>query len=124
MKAGTPRSYLLVTNQTRGTILCPHASLADTSRTRLFGLLGKPGLAAGTGLLIQPSSGVHTWGMRFPIDIVALDRHHHVAGLWRSVGAWRIRGLSLKTRSVLELAPGAIDRSQTQPGDLLTLTAM
>lgn len=112
---------LVVTNQTRNTVLCPRTRVADTTLTRLFGLLGKPPLAATDGLLIRPSSGVHTWGMAFPIDIVALDRGDCVLGLWRATGPWRVCGLSLKTRSVLELAPGAIDRSATSLGDRLRL---
>jgi len=44
----------------------------------MVGLLGKARLDPGKGLLIVPSSGVHTWGMRFPIDVVALNRHLRV----------------------------------------------
>ena len=90
--------------------------------TRLFGLLGSPPLAPGEGLLIRPSSGIHTWGMSFPIDIAALGAEDRIVGLWRAVGAWRLRGLGFKTRSILELAPGAIDRSRTVLGDQLSLT--
>ena len=89
---------------------------------RLFGLLGRPRLGPEEGLLIRPSSGVHTWGMSFPIDIAAIGIEDRVVGLWRSVGPWRLRGVSLKTRSVLELDPGAIDRSRTAVGDQLRLT--
>ncbi len=114
MNAPTPR--LMVTNQTMHTVLCPAAAVADTTLTRLFGLLGHAPLTQQEGLLIKPSSGVHTWGMSFPIDIVALSRDNCVLGIWNSVGPWRVRGLSLKTRSILELAPGAIRRSATSIG--------
>ncbi len=108
-----------VINQTRGTTICLAASLADTSRTRLFGLLGQGSLSPDAGLLIRPSSGVHTWGMRFAIDIIAMDAQSCILGLWQSVGPWKIRGLSLKTRSVLELAPGTIAASRSEVGDKL-----
>jgi uncharacterized protein len=49
-------------------------AVADTGLARLIGLLGRKKLEQGSGLWIQPSSGVHTFGMRFPIDVVALDR--------------------------------------------------
>ncbi len=113
------RHCLLVRNQTQNTVLCPRAVLADTTLTRLFGLLGQLPLSPADGLLIKPSSGVHTWGMTFPIDIVALGRNDCVVGLWRAIGPWRICGLSFRTRSILELAPGAIDRSGTLIGDQL-----
>ncbi len=99
------------------TVLCPAATVADTTLTRLVGLLGHSPLAPEEGMLIRPSSGVHTWGMTFPIDIVALDHDNWVLGVWSSVGPWRVRGLSFKTRSILELAPGAIHRSATSIGN-------
>jgi uncharacterized membrane protein (UPF0127 family) len=112
---------LMVTNQTMNTVLCPAAAVADTALTRLFGLLGRSPLAPEEGLLIKPSSGVHTWGMTFPIDIVALSRDNCVLGVWNSVGPWRVRGLGFKTRSILELSPGAIRRSATSIGDRLLI---
>ena len=49
-------------------------AIADTSLTRLVGLMGRRRLDAGCGLLIRPSCGIHTFGMLFSIDVVALDR--------------------------------------------------
>ena len=117
------RTCIAVRNNTRSTVLCPRVTVADTTLTRLFGLLGKKRLDPGTGLLIKPSSGVHTWGMAFAIDIVALDENQVVLGAWRSVGPWRFCGLGFKTCSVLELAPGAVDDSGTVIGDQLEVCA-
>jgi len=124
MRAGAgkgQRRSMVIVNQTQSTVLCPKASAADTTLTRLAGLLGRRGLEPEEGLLIKPSSGVHTFGMSFPIDVVSLDRGDYVLGVWRAVPPWRICGLSLKTRSVLELPPGAIDRSSTKIGDKLQI---
>ena len=110
---------MTLTNTTRQTVVCPRAMLADTSRTRLFGLLGRSALAPGTGLWIRPSSGVHTWGMAFPIDILALGRELEIVGLWSAVGPWKVRGLSWRTRSVLELPAGSIEHSRCALGDRL-----
>ncbi len=95
--------------------------LADTSLTRLFGLLGKRGIEAGSGILIRPSSGVHTFFMLFPIDVVALDRNLRVRKLWRRMGPFRLTSVSLKTQSVLELAPGQIDACGIEVGDQLAI---
>jgi uncharacterized protein len=95
--------------------------LADTSLTRLFGLLGRRSLEPGAGLLIRPSSGVHTFGMMFPIDVVALDRDLRVLAVWRRLRPWRVTPISLKTHSTLELAPGEIDRCGIEPDDQLAL---
>jgi uncharacterized protein len=95
--------------------------LANTSRTRLFGLLGRRSLDPGAGLLIQPSSGVHTFFMLFSIDVVALDRNLQVLGVWRRLPPFRVTPISLKSYSSLELAPGEIDRCGIEPGDQLLI---
>jgi uncharacterized protein len=95
--------------------------LADTSLTRLFGLLGRRSLQPGSGLLIRPSSGVHTFFMMFPIDVVALDRNLRVLHVWRRLPPYRVTPVSLKTHSSLELAPGEIDRCGIEPGDQLAV---
>ncbi len=105
-----------VTNATTESIVCTRGFLANTFKTRLFGLLGRSGLDPGTGLLIRPSSGVHTFGMSFPIDIVSLDKRNCVIAAFEGIGPGTIRGLGLKTRSVLELPAGRIRECGIKPG--------
>jgi uncharacterized protein len=104
-------------------MICDRAMIADTFITRLVGLLGRDGLEPGEGLLITPSSGVHTWGMSFPIDIVALDAEMRVTKLSPYVGPWRIAGLSFGTRAVLELPAGQISQADLLVGDTILVTA-
>ncbi len=110
---------LTIRNVTRDSVVCQQARLASTLLSGLRGLLGIKQLDPDGGLWLDPSSGVHTWGMRFPLDILALDRSMRVIGVWRSVGSGRICGLSLRTRSVLELPIGQIAVSGTAVGDQL-----
>lgn len=110
---------LRITNKTRGTEIGGNIRLADSTVSRLVGLLGSAPLQPGEGLLLRPSSGVHTFGMRFPIDVVTLDAGMHVLGVWRDVGRCRIVGLGWKTREVLELAAGSTHEGLLQVGDLL-----
>lgn len=74
-----------------------------------------------SGLLIRPSSGVHTWGMSMCIDIIALDAEDRVRGCYEKVGPWKLRGVSLRTRSVLELPPGRIGRCGVSIGDQVSI---
>lgn len=106
-----------VTNTTRGTTVGSSIELADTSLKRMFGLLGKSGVDAGGGLWIKPSSGVHTVGMSFSIDVIGLDRDLRVIKLWRCLPPLRVTSVSLKLRSVLELPCGTIAQAQVQIGD-------
>jgi hypothetical protein len=110
-----------IVNTTRGTVIGSRIRVADTSLSRMVGLLGNRGLEPGCGLLIQPSSGVHTFGMRFAIDIVALDKEWRVLGAWTDVGSLRFRGIGWKTRRVLELPVGTIGETLTAVGDQIEI---
>ncbi|HEV2619344.1 MAG TPA: DUF192 domain-containing protein [Acidobacteriaceae bacterium] len=110
-----------VTNETRGTMVGDKIELAGTSMTRMVGLLGRRGLSTGGGLWIKPSSGVHTFGMSFSIDVVGLDRELKIVKLWRCLPPFRITSVSMKLKSVLELPCGTIARSEMAIGDQLQL---
>jgi uncharacterized membrane protein (UPF0127 family) len=114
---------LKVTNTTRGNTVGENIELADTSLKRMVGLLGRRGLDAGAGLWIKPSSGVHTVGMAFAINVVGLDRDLKVIKLWRRLVPYRLTSVSLQLRSVLELPSGTIAQSEIQLGDQLQITA-
>lgn len=109
-----------IQNLSRSNLLGTQIEVADTFRTRSIGLLGRRGLGDGCGLLIRPCSGVHTFGMRFPIDVVALDRQRRVHALWH-LRPWRLSAVSFRIHSVLELPAGAIERYGIQPGDQLEI---
>jgi uncharacterized membrane protein (UPF0127 family) len=113
-----------VFNQTRGTAVGERIELADTSFTRMWGLLGRSGLSAGGGLWIRPSSGVHTLGMKFPIDVVGLDKEMRVVKVWHRLAPFRVTSVSLNIRSVIELAAGTINEIGIEVGDLLQISSV
>ena len=106
-------------NLTQGTMVAERVTIADTFLPRLAGLLGKRRLDAGCGLLLKPSSGVHTIGMLFAIDVVALDADMQVLRLWENLVPYRVTAVSLKFRTVLELPAGHIRNCQLRIGDQL-----
>jgi len=108
-----------IINAASGLVVGTDISVADGSLTRLVGLMGKRGLEPGHGLLISPSSGVHTFGMRFPIDVVGLDADMVVVGLWPKLKPYRLSGISLKYKSMLELPPGQIAAARVAMGNQL-----
>jgi hypothetical protein len=114
---------LYVYNRTRETFVATEATLADGYLPRLVGLLGKTRRWAqlGRGLWIVPSSGVHTIGMLFPIDLIYLSKEKEVVHVEEHVRPFRISKVSLKAASVLELPPHTIYRSGTQIGDKLEI---
>jgi uncharacterized membrane protein (UPF0127 family) len=109
---------LRVSNQTRNTVLATSMEVANTDSKRRKGLLGREGLSSGGGLWICPCEAVHTFWMRFPIDLVYLDRKNRIRKLVDEVRPWRLSAC-LRAHSVLELPSGTIRATQTQPGDIL-----
>ena len=110
-----------VVNTTRDTVLGESIGVAETSWSRLVGLLGKSGLEPGAGLLIIPSQAIHTVAMRFPIDVIFVDRKWRVVHLRPGMVPYRITGLHWKANFVLELPAGVIARTSTGVGDQLAL---
>jgi uncharacterized protein len=110
-----------IVNATKGTVVGSAIQVAATARSRMVGLLGKRKLEFGEGLLIVPCSGVHTWGMLFPIDVVALDSEMRVLAFRERLGAFRLAAVGWKTKRVLELPAGAIRQSQIGIHDQLVI---
>jgi uncharacterized protein len=109
-----------VRNETRKTVLAEAAELADTSAKRRTGLLKHTGLKAGEGLWIVPCESVHTFFMKFPIDLVYLDKKRKVRKVRHAVPAWRLSAC-LAAHSVLELPAGTVERTGTAVGDDLSV---
>jgi uncharacterized membrane protein (UPF0127 family) len=83
-------------------------------------LLGRKELSADEGLLLTPGASIHTWFMRFPIDVVYLDSALTILGVREAVKPWRFTGWR-GARSVLELPAGTCERRGVHPGDRLEL---
>lgn len=109
---------LLIRNKTRGTVLATEADVADTSRKRRVGLLKHERLDPGQGLWIWPCEAIHTFGMRFPIDVLFLDRLKKVLKVKHGMPRGRIAGC-LWAHSVLELPAGQAESTGTAVGDEL-----
>lgn len=103
-------------NLTTGAILAPTLIPAFDRQSRNQGLLGRDGLPQGSALVLAPCSGVHTWFMRFPLDILFVSRTGHVLKVRRAVGPWRI-AVGLGAFAVVET--GAHASSGTDVGHQL-----
>ena len=109
-----------VRNVTRGTWIGDAIDTAESSAQRRTGLLRHDKLDEGAGLWIIPCEAVHTFFMKFAIDLIYLDRKHRVRGIVRELRPWRF-SICLPAHSVLELPGGTIDRTNTQKDDELEL---
>lgn len=107
-------------NSTRNTVLAESADMADTSAKRRTGLLKHERLNPGDGLWIVPCESVHTFFMKFPIDLVYLDKKRKVRKVRHRVPAWRL-SVCLSAHSILELPAGTLEQTGTKVGDELTI---
>jgi uncharacterized protein len=112
----------LIVNLTRGNVVCEQVVIADRARRRMRGLLGRRSLPPGEGMLLQPSPSIHTAFMRFPIDVVFLDRNLRVIKLVEHLPPWHTAS-AMEGRSTLELSSGEIARRRVQVGDQLLTVA-
>jgi uncharacterized membrane protein (UPF0127 family) len=112
-----------VRNATRGVELAASAGAAETSKERRTGLLRHERLAPGEGLWIAPCEAVHTFGMKFPIDVVFLNRQRKVLKVRENVGPRKI-AVCLRAHSVLELPAGTVAATGTAPGDVLEFVSL
>lgn len=110
-------------NRTRTTYLATELMIARTHWTRFRGLMATDAsrFRRGQGLWISPSHGVHTFAMRFPIDVVYLDRERIIIHVEEELKPWRLAAVRIQAASVLELPTGTIRESQTELGDTVDI---
>jgi uncharacterized membrane protein (UPF0127 family) len=112
-----PKGYAF--NRTRTTYLATDLMIASTHWTRFRGLMAKDSsrFARGQGLWINPSHGIHTFAMRFPIDAVYLDQERFVIHIEEGLKPWRMAAVRVRAASVIELPIGMVKESLTAVGD-------
>jgi hypothetical protein len=111
-----------VSNTTRDTVLGERIRVAETSLSRMVGLLRDKCLEPGTGLIIYPSQAIHTVAMKFAIDVIFVDRKWKVVSLRPEMVPFRLTGIHWKARCVIELPAGVIAKTSTAVGDQLCVS--
>ena len=112
-------------NRTRQAYLATQLTVAGTHWSRLRGLMctSVTKFRTGDGLWIVPCRGVHTFAMRFPIDVLYLDSSLRVVHVEENLQPWRLGKVKLQARSVLELPPATLQISGTGVGDEIEIGA-
>jgi hypothetical protein len=103
-----------------GAAVCERCVVADRMGPRMRGLLGRDALPPGEGILLRPASSVHTAFMRFPIDVVFVDRGLVVKKVVAALPPWRA-AVRPGARATLELAAGEAGRRGIEVGSQLVL---
>jgi uncharacterized membrane protein (UPF0127 family) len=106
-----------------GVVHLPDVRVAKRFHERCLGLMGRGRLKPGEALWLIPCRGIHTFGMRFTIDVLFLDRDGCVLRIARRIRPWRLAWAPRGTRSVVELASGWLAEEAIRAGDRLSHAA-
>jgi hypothetical protein len=110
---------MILRNPRTGGVLADRMERASTFLERLRGLIGRPALGEGEGLLIDPCAGIHTFFMRFPIDVLFLSRDLRVVRAVAELPPWRATRFHSGVAMVAELPGGTLRRTGTREWDVL-----
>jgi uncharacterized protein len=108
---------MLISNKTRGTTLAGAATKAATFLARGRGLMLAQQLPEGGGLVIEPCNSIHMFFMRYPLDVVFVDKEGRVVFMYEGIKPWRVGRIVRGAKLAVELPEGAIAASNTQVGD-------
>ena len=110
-----------IINKTNNTILAERAEIADTPFRRIKGLLGRKALKEGEGIVITRCSSIHTFFMRFSIDVAFLDRHNRIMAMANSLPPARLFSSLFKGKIAIELPAGTLRKTGTKLGNLVEI---
>jgi uncharacterized protein len=108
---------LKAVNRTKGEILGSRVRTATSFSRRLKGLLGTRELRRDEGLWIVPCTSIHSFGMRYAIDVLFLDAAGEVVGLFPAVSPNRLIRPVPRAVGALELPEGTLEATGTERGD-------
>jgi uncharacterized membrane protein (UPF0127 family) len=107
-----------VFNVTKGVVVAARTRRADTFFSRLKGLLGSERLLEEEGLIIFPCNSVHTFGMRYAIDVLFVDKQNRIIKIVEEMGPGRMAG-AFRASFVIELPAGTVAKGVCQAGDFV-----
>lgn len=107
-------------NERTGAVIADRVLTAFDSASRNTGLLRHESLPEGSGLIIAPSNSIHTFFMRFSIDVAFVAKDGRIVKIRAAVPPWRLAG-ALRAYAVVELPAGRLEKTDTRRGDRLII---
>lgn len=109
-----------VYNSTQNNLIADKAEVADNFVTRTFGLIPKSSLNEGEGLIIKPCNSIHTFFMKFAIDVIFVNKKNEIVAFYENVKPWRILPIHFSSHYVIELPAGTITAKNLAKHDIIT----
>ena len=102
-------------------IICESCEMANTHFTRFMGLMFRKGLEENCGLILDPCNQIHTFHMRFPIDVVTIDKDNIILDIFEAVEPWKVKPVVKNGKKVIELDAFVAKEKGLKIGDKLTI---
>jgi len=109
-----------IINLSNNAVLAGDAVVADTPLARITGLLNRKDFLSGQGLVIKPCNSVHTFFMRFSIDIAFINKENKIVKAVRCLPPFRFSNIYFSAYLVVELPAGTLEKTNTREGDILS----
>ena len=110
-----------IINTTKNTVLADYVIFAQTTLSRLKGLLFRPYFRKGEALIIKPCNSVHTFFMRFSIDLLFVDSENKVVKTYRGIKPFKVTPICFKSKFAIELPSGIVAATNTAEFDILSI---
>jgi len=110
-----------IINKNRNITLAENAVIAGTPLKRMIGLLGYRQFEQGQALIIKPCNSIHTFFMRFAIDVIFVDSNNKITKIIHNMRPFRISAIYLNALFTIELPAGTLEETSTQAGDYVIL---
>jgi len=107
----------MITVERTGGLIAEEVFVAESFSKRLMGLMFRGKMSPLTALVIRPCNSIHTFFMRFPIDVLFVSKDSEVVAILHGIKPWRLSKIYLNSRFVVELPEGSALRSGIRVGD-------
>jgi uncharacterized protein len=101
-------------------LIAENVLIADTLKTRVLGLMFSKSIPGGDGLLLDPCNSIHTFFMRYALDVVFIGPQNQIVKIIRNIEPWRMTWIYFKARKTLEMQAGKFP-SEIKEGDILEM---
>lgn len=113
--------HMKVYNSSKNNLIADDVKAAQNFFTRSFGLLLRKSISESEGLIIKPCCSIHTFFMRFNIDVLFVNKQNQIVALYENVKPYRILPIHLNSYYVIELASGSISSKNIEKGNLINI---
>lgn len=113
--------YLKIYNSTQNNIISDNAKVADNFFSRSVGLISKKFLPEGEALIIKPCCSIHTFFMKFEIDVLFVNKRNEIIALYENAKHWRILPIHPTSSYVIELSAGSITNKNIVKHDIISI---